>query len=59
MYLTVNQIAERYSVRPETIYAWVRKKRFPSPVKLSPGCSRWRVSDVDEWERERTHDQSD
>lgn len=23
---------------------------FPKPVRLSPGCTRWRISDIEAWE---------
>jgi len=32
-----------------TVWAWVRKGRFPAPVKLSARVSAWSVDDVREW----------
>lgn len=46
-------LAERYSVHRVTIWRWVREGRFPSPIKLTPGCSRWRMADVERHEAER------
>ena len=46
-------LAERYSVHRVTIWRWVREGRFPAPVKLTPGCSRWRMADVEAHEAER------
>ena len=52
-YLTDKQVAARYGVNKSTIWRWVEKGRFSKPVKLSPGCTRWRLSDVEAWEAER------
>lgn len=52
-YLSDRQLAHRYAVHPKTLWAWARRGTFPSPVKLTPGCTRWRASDVEQWEAER------
>lgn len=49
-YQTVKQIAKRYGNHAATIWRWVKNGQFPQPVKLSPGCTRWRLSDVQAWE---------
>ena len=51
-YLSDSKLAERYSSSRATIWRWVAQGKYPKPVKLSPGCTRWRLSDVIEWERE-------
>lgn len=28
-------------INPSTLYRGIRLGRYPKPVKLSPGCSRW------------------
>lgn len=51
IYLTDTQIAGRYGNHRS--WSWRMLKadpNFPKPVKLSPGCTRWRLSDVEEWE---------
>lgn len=51
MYLSDKQAAARYSVRRETVWKWARElPDFPKPIKLSPGCARWRVADLEAWE---------
>lgn len=50
---SVKQNAERYAVHEKTIWRWVREGKFPKPVRLSPGCVRWRESDLAEWEATR------
>ena len=52
-YLSVDAVAQRYGVNRATIWRWAdkrNKRNFPQPVKLSPGCSRWKLSDVEAWE---------
>jgi predicted DNA-binding transcriptional regulator AlpA len=50
IYLSDAQVANRYDVSRNTIWRWVRNKTFPTPVKLSPGCTRFKLLDVEAWE---------
>lgn len=50
IFLSDNQTGERYGVGRCTIWRWVNEVGFPAPVKLSPGCTRWRLSDLEAWE---------
>jgi len=52
-WLTVKQLADRFDTSTSSIWRWVRRDQFPQPVKLSPGCTRWRLSDVKAWEESR------
>lgn len=52
VWLTLKQVAERETVHPATINRWVREGRFPKPVKIGANCTRWRVTDVEQWEAE-------
>jgi prophage regulatory protein len=52
-YHSVNTLADRYEVSPATIWRWVRNKKFPDPVKLSPGCTRWSAETVEMHDAER------
>ena len=47
------QLADRYGVSRATVWRWVQRGKFPKPVKLSPGCTRWRLADVEAWEAEQ------
>lgn len=49
-YLTDKQVAERYNVGRATAWRWVQDGDFPKPIKLSPGCTRWKLSDIEKWE---------
>jgi predicted DNA-binding transcriptional regulator AlpA len=50
-FLTDQDLALRFRVSRQTIWRWVRKKRFPAPLKLSAGTSRWRLDEILAFER--------
>lgn len=37
------------SVSRPTIYRWIKTEGFPKPIKLSPSCSVWNVTEVQSW----------
>jgi prophage regulatory protein len=54
VYMSDRQVAARYSVARTTIWLWVKTEPgFPSPVSLTKGCTRWRLSDLEDWESRR------
>ena len=53
IYLSDKQLAERFSVGRATIWRWIKDQNFPKPIKLSENCTRWRLSDVEQWETTR------
>lgn len=50
VFLSDQNLAARYEVHRATIWRWADVGRFPKPVHLSPGCTRWRLADVRAWE---------
>lgn len=38
---------------PATLWRKVADGTFPKPLKLSPGCTAWRVEDIREWMAQR------
>ncbi len=50
VYLNVAQVAARYGVSSDTIYRWRRTGNFPKPLRVGPGSTRWRLTDLE------THD---
>jgi predicted DNA-binding transcriptional regulator AlpA len=53
-YLTDTQLAGRYGVHRSTPWRWVKNdENFPKPVRLSPQCSRWKLSEIEAWENAR------
>lgn len=54
VYVTDAQVAARYGVHRATPWRWAKvDPSFPKPVNLTPGCTRWRLSDVEAWEKSR------
>ena len=52
-YLSDKQVAERYKIGRCSIWRWIRDYNFPKPTKLSPGCSRFKLSLIEAWEEKR------
>lgn len=53
-YQTDAQIAARFGVHRTTPWRWAKTDpTFPKPVNLSPGCTRWKLSDITAWEQEK------
>lgn len=53
-YLRDVDCAARYSVSRNTWWRWQRERTdMPRPVRLSPGCTRWKLSELIAWEKAR------
>ncbi|MDF2372683.1 MAG: AlpA family phage regulatory protein [Rhizobiaceae bacterium] len=53
-YLSVRKVAKRYSVSVATIWRWAKTTdRFPKPIELSPGTTRWAIADLLMFEQRR------
>ncbi len=51
IYVTDRQIGERFGVHHLTPRRWAKTDpTFPKPIRLTPGTSRWRLSDIEAWE---------
>jgi predicted DNA-binding transcriptional regulator AlpA len=51
MYCSDQQLADRYGVSRVTIWRWRKSDpSFPQPISLSPGCVRWRLDQIEQWE---------
>ncbi|NWO07152.1 MAG: helix-turn-helix domain-containing protein [Alteromonadaceae bacterium] len=50
MFYTVDEVSSRYKVSTKTIWRWVREGRFPRPIKVGPGTTRWREKDLQAFE---------
>lgn len=49
-YLKDIEVAKRYNISRPTIWRWVKNEKFPRPIKLGEGSTRWRLSDLERWE---------
>lgn len=47
-------VEDRTGLGKSSIYAGVKNRTFPAPVRLSARAVAWRESDVDQWIAERT-----
>ncbi len=47
--ITDKEVAHLLGASRSWIWKLVRADRFPTPVKLSARCTRWRLSAVREW----------
>ena len=45
-FVTDADLADRYGVHRATTWRWSREGKFPQPVTIGPGTTRWRVADV-------------
>ncbi len=59
LYLSDRQTAQRYSVTRGTIWRWIKEHGFPKPVRLSPGCTRWSVGDLEAWEGKQSSEKKE
>jgi prophage regulatory protein len=51
-YLSDTAVAQRYAVSRPTIWRWTKSlANFPQPAKLSPGTTRWRLIDLQAFDR--------
>ena len=53
VFLSVTQMAERYSVSPDTIWRWSQAGYIPKPVKINRQVTRWRLDEVEARDAER------
>jgi len=53
-YLSDTDLAGRYRVSRNAIWRWHRQSpEFLHAVSLSPGCTRWLLAEIENWEAAR------
>lgn len=53
-YLSDKQVAKHYGVSRATIWRWTKEvEDFPGPVLVGAGTTRWRLADIEEYDRQR------
>lgn len=51
MYFADKELAIRYGVSRQTIWRLAKlDPKFPKPIRLSPGSTRWLLSELEAWE---------
>ena len=56
-YLGPAELAARWGLEVKTIHNWVSSGRdLPRSMLLTRSTRRWRLADVEAWERDRTHE---
>lgn len=50
---TDKQIAKRLGISRATTWRWVKNGNSPKPIKISDGCTRWRLADLEKWESDK------
>lgn len=57
MYFADKDLAIRYGVSRQTIWRLAKfDPKFPKPIRLSPGCTRWLLAEVEVWEASKRND---
>lgn len=50
-FLRDTDLAARFGVSRNSVWRWHRERPdMPRAVRLSPGCTRWRLSEIEAWE---------
>jgi predicted DNA-binding transcriptional regulator AlpA len=45
-YASDTTLAKHFEVSRATIWRWTSEGKLPQPVKLSPGCTRWKWEEI-------------
>ncbi|HPQ44625.1 MAG TPA: AlpA family phage regulatory protein [Syntrophales bacterium] len=53
IYIKDKDIANRFDVDRATIWRWSKNGNFPKPIKMSDGCTRWSLNEIENWEQEQ------
>lgn len=57
-FLPDKAVAVRYSISRASVWRLVKSGDLPPPIKLSPGCTRWRLSDLEASEASRAQSET-
>jgi prophage regulatory protein len=52
-FLKITDVENIVSLKKSTIYDLVKKGEFPTPINLGQRASRWLLSEVSAWQKER------
>jgi|MDTD01.2.fsa_nt_gb predicted DNA-binding transcriptional regulator AlpA len=55
-YASAAQLSERYDVSQRTIWRWSRNGILPPPERITEACTRWNLSEIEQFEAERSRE---
>jgi prophage regulatory protein len=59
MYLRDSEVAAYLGITRPTVWTWVKvDPSFPRPVRLSAGCTRFRLDELEAWAKARAEPSS-
>lgn len=51
VFYSVHDVAARYRISVNSVWRWTsHRKDFPNPIKIGPGCTRWRLTELEAFE---------
>jgi prophage regulatory protein len=53
--LPIRDVSERIGLSKSTIYAMIRDRQFPKPIKPRANTSRWLETEIADWCRAHIH----
>jgi len=54
----IRELTKLLKVSKETVYLWIRKNKFPKPLKLGARTSVWLKEDIEKWLEEKKKEES-
>lgn len=51
-FLNDKKIADALGIHRVTLWRWSREGKFPKPVKLTNGSTRWKESEILNWQKQ-------
>jgi len=54
----MRELTKLLKVSKETVYLWIRKNKFPKPLKLGARTSVWLKEDIEKWLEEKKKEES-
>ena len=51
--LRISQVENSVELKKSTIYALIKEKKFPTPIRLGHRASGWLLSEISSWKQQR------
>lgn len=53
LFYRLPQVKARLGISQSSVWLWIRKGKFPKPVKLSENTTAWNAAEIDAWAQSR------